>query len=320
MKTLYKCFALLLALGCYQVSFSNPPPQNPPPAPSVSIRLSGSSNVCPGSAFTATATVANTSTSGLSYEWSVAIGTANGSRLLVSPSNTATIRVDRPFEVNRGNITVRVLRNGGAIADKTIPVTVLPNTVPARPGVITITNDNPGSPTNSVICQNSTVTFSVPTVTGANQYRWTVGSSTTTTSSRSFTTFLTTTGNNIPVSVVAVGCAGSSAASTASIFVIPANQSPCNDNQFSRTASSSDKLSVSTYPNPVNDGALKVDVSQDYLLSSAQLIDQKTGKTVKSFTIEDQESLVATDDLPKGTYLLKLQNKEGTLTRRIVVE
>ena len=241
--------------------------------------------------------------------------------MLATANRSVTIRVDRPFSGTRADIKLRVLRNGTQILADIKPVIVLPNTLPARPGTITITNDNPGSPTNSVICQNSTVTFSVPTVTGANQYRWTVGNSTTTTSSRTFTTFLTTVGNNIPVSVVAVGCAGSSAASTASIFVIPANQSPCNNGGQFRTASpSATKSSVSTYPNPVNDGALKVDVSQEYLLSSAQLIDQKTGKTVKSFTIEDQESLIATDDLPKGTYLLKLQNKEGTLTRRIVVE
>ena len=318
MKPVYKCsvFLFLLALSCWNPSLAGTPD---PPPPSVSIRLSGSSSVCPGRSFTATATVSNASTSGLIYEWSVAIGTANGLNLLRTTSTTATIVVNRPFDGNRGNITVRVLQNNVAIADRTIPVTVLPNTAPARPGLITITNDNPGSPTSSVICQNSSVTFSVAAVAGANQYRWTVGGNSTTTG-RTFTTFLSTVGNNIPVSVVAIGCAGTSAASTTSIFVIPANQSPCNSGQFLRTASPSAKSSVSTYPNPVENGTLKVDVSPDYLLSSAQLVDQKTGKTIKSFTITDQESEFATDDLPKGTYLLKLQNKEATLTRRIVIE
>ena len=65
---------------------------------------------------------------------------------------------------------------------------------------------------------------------------------------------------------------------------------------------------------------LNVDVSEDYLLSSAQLIDEKNGKTVKSFITTDQESSVDTDDLPKGIYLLKLQTKESTLTRRILIE
>lgn len=314
MKSLYKSFAFLfLAVACCcNLAFAG----NDDPEPEVSI--SSPSTVCPGQAFTATAVVSNLSLSGLVYEWSVGIGTANGQLLLTTTSRSATIRVNRPFVGDRGNIVVRVLQNGDEKADDAKPVTLRANTTPSRPGTITISNNNPSTP-GFVICQNSNATFSVPAVAGANAYRWTIGGNTTT-AGRTFTTFLTTVGNSIPVSVVAVGCGGSSAASTSSIFVIPANQSPCNGNQFSRTASSPDKLSVSTYPNPVDNGSLKLDVSQDYLLSSAQLIDQKTGKVVKSFTITDQNSVLTTSDLPKGTYLLRLRNKEATLTRRIAIE
>ena len=316
MKTLYKCLALILALGCWQVSLA----KSNDPAVTITISgAAGASTVCPGSSFTARANVSNTSTSGLIYEWSVSIGTANGLNLLRTNSTTATIIVNRPFDGNRGDIKLRVLRSNSQIAADIKAVTVLSNVFPSQPNFITVRPDNPNSPTGTVICQNSGATFSIPAVTGANQYLWTVNGSTRVTSSPSFSTFFNTTGSQT-VSVRASGCAGTSASRAVTVTIIPANQSPCNNNQFSRTASPSAKSSVSTYPNPVENGTLKVEVSQDYLLSSAQLIDQKTGRTMKSFTITDQQSIVATNDLPKGTYLLKLQNKEAILTRRIIIE
>ena len=321
MKPVYKCsvFLFLLALSCWNPSLAG---SSDPPPPRVNITISGaasSSIVCKDDSFTATANVSNVSTSGLVYEWSVAIGSVNGQiNIVTTTSNTVTVVVARSFSGTRANITLRVFKNGREVTNSVKELTVL-SIPPAKPGFISVTPSNPNSPTETVICQNSAATFSVAPITGASQYLWTANGSTSTTSSSSFSAFFNTLGAQT-VSVRARGCEGTSAATTVSVFVIPANQSPCNSGQFLRTASPSAKSSVSTYPNPVENGTLKVDVSPDYLLSSAQLVDQKTGKTVKSFTITDQESEFATDDLPKGNYLLKLQNKEATLTRRIIIE
>ena len=328
MKPLDRYFILLssslLILSCLQVCWAKSPPSPPPPPPSypsVSITISGaasSSIVCKDDPFTAIANVSNISTSGLVYEWSVAIGFVNGQSIFRTTSNTVTATIARPFSETRAHITLRVFKNGRVVTDRVKLLTVL-SAPPAKPGFISVVPSNPNAPTETVICQNSGATFSVAAVTGASQYLWTANGNTTTTSSPSFSAFFNTLGAQT-VSVRAQGCEGTSASTSVSVFVIPANQSPCSSNQFSRTASSSNKLSVGIYPNPVNDGALKIDVSQDYLLSSVQLVDQETGKTVKSFTITDRESIVATNDLPEGTYLFRLRNKESTLTRRIVIE
>ncbi len=321
MKTLYLRCTLLLALGCCNLAIAGSP-DPPAPPPTVSISISGaasSSTVCPGDSFTARANVSNTSTSGLTYEWAIAIGTVNGQNITTTNSNTVTGIVSRPFSGSRSNITVRVFRSGSEIAEDIKPVTVLSNTSPSQPGAISIQNNNPNAPTSVAICQNSGATFSVAAVSGAFQYRWAVNGSTTTTSSRFFSPFFRNTGQQT-VSVVAVGCGGSSAARSVTVSVIPSNQSPCDGPQFRLAAEPADKEAVSTYPNPVENGKLQIDVPSEYLASPAQLVNQKTGDIVKSFSIDDVQSEVSTDNLPKGTYLLRVQGSEGTITRRIIIE
>ncbi len=335
MKTLYKCLTLLLALGWSQISLANnPPPKTPPPPPKVtSITVSGtptSTTLCRNVTFTATANVSNERSTDR-YRWGVAIGevTFDGVSTadFVTANKTVSVRALRaPGSSGIIRLSVTIIKSNGAEeqnSGKTKDFTLLPDT-PATPGFISVQPDNPNSPTNTVICQNSGATFSVAATAGAIQYLWTVNGSTTTTSSRFFSTFFNTTGSKT-VSVRARGCGGSTSGSTSiSVNVIPSSNSPCNG-PLARTASPSfekqpdSKLSVSTYPNPVVN-ELNIDVSNDYLSSVGQLVDQQTGKTVKSFTLSSTQSTINTSDLPRGTYLFKVSNQNGVLTRRLIIE
>ena len=338
MKSLYKFLIIVLAIFSYSFVVACPPGNDPPttpPDPKVtSITTTGtatSTTVCRNVTFTATAIVSNERSTDR-YRWGVAIGevaavTFNGTADFVTTGKTVNVNVLRsPGSSGIIRLSVTIIRsNGGEVnsSGKTRDFTLLPDT-PATPGFISVEPDNPNSPTNTVICQNSGATFSVPATTGAIQYLWTINGSTTTTSSRFFSSFFRNTGTQT-VSVRARGCGGSTSSSRSiSVTVISGSNSPCNG-PLARTASpsfekqSDSKLSVSTYPNPVVN-ELNVDVSNDYLSSVGQLVDQQTGKTVKSFTLSSTQSTINTSDLPRGTYLFKVSNQNGVLTRRLIIE
>lgn len=162
MKTPYKCFALLLASGCWQFSLAENSDLSPLSA-SATVTISGaaaSSTVCANDPFTATANVSNTSLSGLTYEWSISIGTVNGQLLTTTTTNTITGIVTRPFVGTRADIKLKVMRGSEMIVDVIKPITVLPEATPSLPGNIAV-NAAPPSP-NGAVCQFSSVTFSVP--------------------------------------------------------------------------------------------------------------------------------------------------------------
>lgn len=343
MNTLYKCFALVLALFCYDFAVASSSSSSPPPPPVevTSVTTSGtatSRTVCRNTPFTATANLSSTVRDSDQISWGVAIGTVTAGSIngvadfVTIPQRTVTVSILRsPGGSGTVRLTAAVVRNGveitGSIGGKSF--TVLADT-PATPTSISADSGIPGLPGNNVVCQNSTVTYSVPATAGAIQYLWTAKGSTTTTSSPSFSTSFPSVGTQT-VSVRTRGCGGSTSGSRSVTFqVLSRNDSPCNSNTFVRAASpsvskqsmsnpSEGKLSVSTYPNPVVN-ELNIDVSSDYLSSTAQLINQETGESVKSFTILGAQSTIDTRDLPKGTYLLKMSNQQGGLTRRLIIE
>ncbi len=318
MKTLYKCFTLLLALGWSQISLANNPPPPPPPPPAVDIVLSGTesgSQVCRNDLFTARAVVTNTSTSGLTYKWLVGRGTVNGSGTTVTTSSNTVncaVTLPLPLTASQANVVLQVFRGTQQIAADVADLTLLPEITPAQPGGVSITADPP-SPTGQAPCQFVGVTFSVASVTGAYQYIWTANGRTTTTSSRIFSTSFSSTGNQT-VTVRARGCAGDSPIRSTSVFVIPSNDSPCNDGPFLVASGE-----VNTSPNPAT-AAFVLEVPETYVSTTAQLTDQKTGEVVKTFTVTGTKTEVDTQGLPSGVYLLTIPSKDGKITKRIVVQ
>lgn len=317
MKTLYKCFALLLALGCCEVSLASSDPDSSTPqyVPTVQIVLSNTesgSQVCQNNSFTARAVVSNTSTVGLEYQWLVGRGTVNGSGTSVrTTSNTVTCVVTLPLPqtTDRANIVLQVFRGNTQIATDVLDFTLLPQVTPALPGNIAV-NAAPPSP-NGAVCQFSSVTFSVPSVPGAYSYVWSATGISNTSSSRSFTVSFGSSGNKT-ISVRAIGCAGTSPARTTNVFVIPSNQAPC-DEPFAVAAP------VATFPNPATT-TFALAVPESYVTATAQLTSQETGKAVKTFTVTGTTTQVATNDLPSGVYLLTVLGKEGKITKRIIVQ
>lgn len=315
MKTLYKCFALLLALSWSQISLANNPPPPTPAPPSVRIILSNTesgSQVCLNNSFNARAEVLNTSTSGLTYEWLVARGTVNGSGTVVRTStNTVNCAVTFPLpNTNQAEVRLIVFRGTERVGLDIRILTVLPQTTPSLPGNIAVSAEPP-SP-NGAVCQFSGVTFSVPAVPGAFSYVWTASGSSSTSSSRFFTTSFSSSGNKT-ISVRARGCAGDSPARTTNVFVIPSNQAPCNEGPFAVAAP------FTTSPNPATT-TFALAVPESYVTATAQLTSQETGKVMKTFTVTGTTTQVATDDLPSGVYLLTVPGKDGKVTKRIVVQ
>ena len=311
MKTLYKCFALLLALGCCQISLAENSELSPLSA-SATVTITGavsSSTVCANDPFTATANVYNTSLTGLTYEWSISIGTVNGQLLTTTTTKSITGTVTRPFVGTRADIKLKVMRGSEMLVDVIKPITVLPEVTPPLPGNITV-NAPPPSP-NGAVCQFSSVTFSVPSVPGASSYVWTATGISSTSSSRSFTVSFGSSGNKT-ISVRAIGCAGSSPVRTTNVSVIPSNQAPCNES-FAVAAP------VATFPNPATT-TFALAVPESYVTATAQLTSQETGKAVKTFTVTGTTTQVATNDLPSGVYLLTVPGKEGKITKRIIVQ
>jgi len=164
--------------------------------------ISGNSLFCPGD--TATYSVPNVV--GSTYSWTLPTGWAGFSTsnsIFTTPNSTA------------GTISVIVTNSCGTSIARTR--TVGPGSAPGVPGTIA---------GNSLICGNTTQTYSISPVPGATQYSWTLPSGWSGTSN---STSITTTANNTSgtVSVRSLnGCGFSSSASTLPISIITTLANP----------------------------------------------------------------------------------------------
>ncbi|CAM4160613.1 T9SS type A sorting domain-containing protein [Gillisia limnaea] len=130
---------------------------NPPP-PVMAGEISGPSNVCAGS--TGNTYSIPTITGASSYTWTRPSGWS-----ITGGENSNTITVTAG--TLGGNISVTAVNGCGSSTTKTFPVTTTAG-VPDTPGTITSSLDS-----NPNICPpKSGVTFTVPTVTGATGYEW----------------------------------------------------------------------------------------------------------------------------------------------------
>ena len=318
MKTLYQCFTLLLALGCWQTSLANGDDDNAPPPP-VAIDITTTNTelggqVCRNDPFTARATVSNTNTSGLTFQWRVAIGRVNGTLGAVrTSSNTVTCTVERPNSGDEANVILNVFRGNVMVGNGASEIVrVLPETRPGSLGSISVSADPP-SPADRAPCQFAGVSFSVAPAPEAFAYVWTVGGRTSTTRNPSFFTSFSNTGSQT-VTVRARGCIGDSPTQSTTVSVIARNSPPCNEGPFFQVSEA-----VSTTPNPVST-VFTLETPKSYISATAQLTDQKTGKVVQTFAVTGTETEVNTQGLPSGVYLLTVPGKEGKVTKRIIVQ
>ena len=71
---------------------------------------------------------------------------------------------------------------------------------------------------------------------------------------------------------------------------------------------------IKIYPNPVKGALLFIDVQQSTTVECYNL----TGKRILKTTVSPQNNAIDISQLNNGVYLLQLQNKQGTTTRKIV--
>jgi hypothetical protein len=167
-------------------------------SPSQPGPISGNNNVCAGT--TQTYSVAPVSGAS-SYTWTLPSGWTGSS---------TTNSINATVGANSGNITVTANNACGSSSATTLAV-VVNSSSPAQPSAIT---------GNTIVCQNSTETYSVNPVSGATSYTWTLpsgwtGNSTT----NSITATVGANGGNI--SVTADNGCGSSPSQTINVTVNP---------------------------------------------------------------------------------------------------
>jgi hypothetical protein len=75
------------------------------------------------------------------------------------------------------------------------------------------------------------------------------------------------------------------------------------------------KASLKVYPNPAN-SMINIQINQSGLVRILDL----TGRVVKAENMDAGERILSIDDLPKGLYFVQLNNQQGTLSQRLVVE
>jgi hypothetical protein len=155
---------------------------------------------------------------GLSYQW-----TLNGNN--IPGATSATYSVDSASAADSGNYQVVVSNNNCLIASNVVNV-VVSATAPAQPNPIT---------GNTIVCQNSTQTYSVAEVPGATSYTWTLPSGW---RGNSITNSITATvgSNGDTISVIANNGCGSSAAQTLAITVNPLPNVTVSSNANTLTA------------------------------------------------------------------------------------
>ena len=172
------------------------------PAPAQPGAISGGSSVCANTVNTFSVTAVAGATF---YTWTVPgtwPGTSVTNSINVTPDNTP------------GTISVTANNACGSSTSQSIAVSI--NTAPAMPAAIS------GSPS---ICQNSSQSYSIGSVTNATSYTWTLPSSWSGTSvTNSITATSNTTGGTI--SVTANNTCGSSAAQSTSVAISPGVSTP----------------------------------------------------------------------------------------------
>ncbi len=215
-----------------------------------------------------------------SYQWSVGTTAA-----IDGPSTGTSVAVDFSSFVN-DNISVVAINGCGAGATRSLAITGTPLAAGAISGPVTV-------------CPGSTNTYQVNTVTGANNYNWTVPSGTTIINGQGTKIinlkFGNTTAYNMVVSVrTSNACGNGPLRSLNSIAAVPCAREAL------------DHITVNVSPNP-SSGIFFLDLSQLPAENVQLILTDLSGRMVFNKNIINEGSY-ETDitSLPEGIYMLQI--------------
>ena len=246
-------------------------------------------------------------TGATSYTWTVPSGaTISGS------ATGSSISVNFNSSVTTGTITVKANNACTSSAISSLAI----SGPPAQPGTI--------SGNTSVCKSNTSVTYTIASVTGATSYSWTISGGATFVSPTNPTTktakvkFTTATSTTAVLTVKANNACGSSVTRTLTINVNLGCRVIENDNEVTL------EEVFATYPNPVSDKVTIEFSSSETQEYKIQMVDMY-GKLVLEKTIVATSELskepVSVQTLSDGVYFVRLLNKGAIIkTSRIVVE
>jgi len=81
----------------------------------------------------------------------------------------------------------------------------------------------------------------------------------------------------------------------------------------------SEQAEVSVYPNPAKD-EVNITLKGFRTLEGFGTLLTTDGKTVKTFTISESETQLSVQDLKPGVYILKIENNENVVVKRLVIQ
>ena len=98
------------------------------------------------------------------------------------------------------------------------------------------------------------------------------------------------------------------------------NQNVSSNKNPSKTLPKQIPLSVLTYPNPVSNQPLQIEIqNQSFFGGRLQLLDMN-GKTVVTQSISGSTTSIDTNMLSKGIYLLTLKSNRNIIQKKIIVQ
>lgn len=251
-----------------------------------------------------------------SYTWSIS-GTG---WTILSGQGTNSIVVSATSTFSTGTLSVRGVNClGSSCTPRTLSVNR--SAIPATPGAI--------SGSSSVRKSQSSVCYSIASVSGATSYAWTITGgarfSGSTTGRTVFVNFTSSTSGSVTLSVRALNACGTSAASSRTISV---NLTCRNMNEPATDApegiSSVESPRLEVFPNP-SSGQFQFSLPETVTGIIQATLTNTEGRVVfrKEFRNAESGRRFPMDaaGLPKGQYLLNLRTLQGQIiTRPIIIQ
>jgi hypothetical protein len=233
-----------------------------------------------------------------SYFWTVPVDAT-----IVSGQNTDSISV--LWGANAGNISIVAVNNCGVSAPRTRSVGI--ETLPGPAGTIT---------GNDTICSyHETYVYSVPAITGANSYIWSIPSGTSITSgagTNSITIATNPTAVSGSIRVMGNNSCGAGAQSLKNITV-----KICTGIFENRI-----ETGISVYPNPA-EGILNIGITNGDKQTDLQIVDVR-GQIVYKVSLEtipfEYTHKVDVSAFSRGVYFVELVNSKRVVIKKVILQ
>jgi hypothetical protein len=233
-----------------------------------------------------------------SYFWTVPAD-AN----IISGQYTSSITVI--WGATAGDISVVAINNCGGSTPRTSTIGL--ETLPGPAGTIA---------GNDTVCSNNeNYTYSVPAITGATSYQWTIPTGTTIISGTGTNSLVISVGPAAisgPVGVKGNNTCGSGTQGTKNIIVKICAGIPVN---IAETG-------ITVYPNPAG-GVLNIDITNGEKQMDLQIVDVR-GQTVYEKSLENNQAeftyKVDVSTFPRGVYFVELVNSKRFVIKKIILQ